>query len=86
MDSPRPTTKFWATPKITAASSQPILRFVLHQRHGQFYDTENNTVEMAPIKKNKKDSNTINSKLALVMKSGKGSLLPLTANIFVPKY
>ncbi|ATY66769.1 ribosomal L30 [Cordyceps militaris] len=29
---------------------------------------------MAPIKKNKKDSNTINSKLALVMKSGKVTL------------
>lgn len=32
----------------------------------------NNTVEMAPTKKNKKDANSINSKLALVMKSGKG--------------
>jgi large subunit ribosomal protein L30e len=27
---------------------------------------------MAPTKKNKKDANSINSKLALVMKSGKG--------------
>ncbi len=40
---------------------------------------------MAPIKKNKKDSNTINSKLALVMKSGKGSSPP-SANLVVPKY
>jgi large subunit ribosomal protein L30e len=28
---------------------------------------------MAPTKKNKKDANSINSKLALVMKSGKGT-------------
>jgi large subunit ribosomal protein L30e len=27
---------------------------------------------MAPVKKSKKDANSINSKLALVMKSGKG--------------
>lgn len=30
---------------------------------------------MAPQKKSKKDANSINSKLALVMKSGKGTLL-----------
>ena len=29
---------------------------------------------MAPVKKSKKDANSINSKLALVMKSGKGKL------------
>jgi hypothetical protein len=34
---------------------------------------EPNTVKMAPQKKNKKDSNTINAKLSLVMKSGKGT-------------
>lgn len=28
---------------------------------------------MAPVKKSKKDANSINSKLALVMKSGKGT-------------
>lgn len=31
---------------------------------------------MAPQKKSKKDANSINSKLALVMKSGKGMLAP----------
>jgi hypothetical protein len=32
---------------------------------------------MAPTKKSKKDANSINSKLALVMKSGKGAWLLL---------
>lgn len=31
---------------------------------------------MAPVKKSKKDANSINSKLALVMKSGKGKRSP----------
>lgn len=36
---------------------------------------ESINVKMAPQKKNKKDANSINSKLALVMKSGKGKKL-----------
>jgi len=39
-----------------------------------------NTDTMAPQKKSKKDANSINSKLALVMKSGKGMLAPACCN------
>lgn len=42
---------------------------------------EHQSVKMAPVKKSKKDANSINSKLALVMKSGKGTRCCFLAHI-----
>lgn len=62
-----------AYPKLPKSTNFSILNLSTPSPNDKSPVHEHQSVKMAPVKKSKKDANSINSKLALVMKSGKGT-------------